>query len=133
MKREKTGGRKPQTPNKIGNDLRAKINDIVSKRIDTIDIDLDALDAKDRLQIITGLLKYSIAPLQSLDPAAAIQLEYIALEKLLTNCPEEFLIQITEKIDLLKGQNIALSNNVVFTVDERARMTFASNESEIEP
>ena len=125
-------GRPKGTPNRNTSDLRARINDIVSNRIDTIDAELDKLKPLERLQIITGLLKYTIAPLQSLDPTTQIQLEYIALEKLLNNCPEEFLIQITNKIDMLKGQSTLSENTPLFVVDERARILFANNESDVE-
>jgi hypothetical protein len=67
--------------------------------------DLAALEAKDRVQIYERLLKYAIAPLQALSPEAQIQYEYIELQKLLEQCPEEFINKITEKIEQLQKQN----------------------------
>ncbi len=61
----KTGGRKANTPNKITIDLRAKINAIVEKQIDSMETDLQALEPKDRLHIVEKLISYCVPKLQA--------------------------------------------------------------------
>lgn len=63
MKGNKTGGRVQGTPNKFTTDLRAKINTIVEKQIDNIEKDLEALDPKERLQIVEKLISYCVPKL----------------------------------------------------------------------
>lgn len=64
-KKEKTGGRQAGTPNKLTGDLRAKINTIIENQIDSIEVDLKALEPKDRLMILEKLLKYALPTLQA--------------------------------------------------------------------
>ncbi len=65
MKGLKTGGRVQGTPNAITSDLRAKINTIVEKQIDNIEADLQALEPKERLQIVEKLISYCVPKLQA--------------------------------------------------------------------
>ena len=65
MKGIKTGGRTAGTPNAITSDLRAKINTIVEKQIDSIEKDLEALEPKERLMIVEKFLSYCLPKLQA--------------------------------------------------------------------
>jgi hypothetical protein len=105
MKGQKTGGRKPQTPNRTTADLRAKINDIVSKQIDTIEFDLQSLKPLERLQIVEKLISYCVPKMQSLDIQTSLELEYKQLEILLQKASPEALEIITQKILTLKSQS----------------------------
>ena len=58
-------GRPKGSTNKITNDLRAKINTIVEKQIDNIEADLQALEPKERLQIVEKLISYCVPKLQA--------------------------------------------------------------------
>jgi len=104
MKGQKTGGRKPQTPNRTTADLRAKINDIVCKQIDTIEFDLQSLKPLERLQIVEKLISYCVPKMQSLDIQTSLELEYKQLEILLQKASPEALEIITQKILTLKIQ-----------------------------
>lgn len=59
----KTGGRVQGTPNRNTADLRSKINAIIENQIDNIEIDLKALEPKERLQIVEKLLSYCVPKL----------------------------------------------------------------------
>jgi len=58
-------GRPKGTPNKITADLRTKINAIVENQIDHIEADLQALEPKERLQIVEKLISYCVPKLQA--------------------------------------------------------------------
>jgi ABC-type phosphate transport system auxiliary subunit len=105
MKGLKTGGRKPQTPNRTTADLRAKINDIVGKQIDNIESDLEALKPLERLQIVEKLISYCVPKMQSLDIQTSLELEYKNLEALLLKADDASLEIITNKILTLKNQS----------------------------
>jgi hypothetical protein len=105
MKGIKTGGRVQGVPNHKTAELKTWVKNLLETNQTQFETDLAALEAKDRVQIYERLLKYAIAPLQALSPEAAIQYEYIELQKLLENCPEEFINKITEKIEQLQKIN----------------------------
>lgn len=58
-------GRPAGTANKLTNDLRSKINAIIENQIDNIEIDLNALEPIQRLQIVEKLLSYCLPKLQA--------------------------------------------------------------------
>lgn len=60
----KTGGRKRGTPNKVTKEVRKRIAAIVARNARNIQSDLDALEPRDRLQILEKLMQYVI-PKQS--------------------------------------------------------------------
>ena len=57
-KRVKTGGRDAGTPNKLTNELRKLLKNILSKEIEKIPDLLEKLDNKDRLDMIIKLIPY---------------------------------------------------------------------------
>ena len=62
-KREKTGGRKKGTPNKVTTDLRLQISELIENNFDNIQSDMDKLEPKERLDFIAKLFEYSLPKL----------------------------------------------------------------------
>lgn len=58
-------GRPAGTANKLTSDLRSKINTIIENQIDCIEKDLQALEPKERLQIVEKLISYCVPKLQA--------------------------------------------------------------------
>ena len=56
----KSGGRCYGTPNKITRDLKQTINDFLNNNIDSLQDNFNQLDAKDKINFIERLLRYSI-------------------------------------------------------------------------
>lgn len=57
---EKTGGRSKGTPNKITGTLKEFISEIIDENRERIREDLDALEPKDRLQVLEKMMQYVI-------------------------------------------------------------------------
>ena len=55
---------------------------------------MDALDSKDRLQIIEKLIQYCIPKQQTISIEAQIQAEYAAIESLIDKLPEKAIDEI---------------------------------------
>ena len=100
-------GRPIGATGKLTGDLRTKVNQIIENNIGTIQSDIESLEPKDRLLILEKLLKYALPTLQALSPEAAIQYEYLELEKFLEKCPEDAIQKIIGKIEELKSNNYA--------------------------
>jgi len=60
----KTGGREKGTPNKLTKTVRELIFEAVQESIEVLPTDLKALEPKERLQIISGLLPYIVSKRQ---------------------------------------------------------------------
>jgi len=56
----KSGGRSIGTQNKITRDLKETINDFLNNNIDSLQDNFNQLDAKDKINFIERLLRYSI-------------------------------------------------------------------------
>lgn len=65
MKGEKTGGRSSGTPNKATTELKQWVKTLLESNQTQFEADLLAVEPKERLQIMTTLLKYSIPTIQS--------------------------------------------------------------------
>lgn len=104
MKGIKTGGRVQGTPNQKTAELKTWVKNLLESNQNVFEKDLQAIkDPKDRLQVMTSLLKFVIAPAtQPLDPEIAIQLEYIELDKLLNSMPDIAVEKLAQKILTLK-------------------------------
>ena len=59
-KGSKSGGRCSGTPNKITRDLKETINNFLNNNIDSLQDNFNKLDAKDKINFIERLLRYSI-------------------------------------------------------------------------
>jgi len=103
-------GRKVGTVNKANSEIKQWVKKLLEANQAQFEADLLAVDGKDRLQIMTALLKYSIPTLQSVSIEAQIQAEYAELEKLLQSAPEAAIDQITERILNLKNQSNETEN-----------------------
>lgn len=95
-------GRPKGAANKTTSEIRAAFQQLVSNNIDTLQDDIDKLEPEKRIAYIIKFAEFLLPKLQSLDPATAIQMEYLALEKLLTQCPDDAIEKIVEKIEQLK-------------------------------
>jgi len=98
MSRQKTGGRKKGTPNKVTKDLRQRITDLLEKNFERIESDFNKLDSEKRLIILEKYLKYSLPPLQTVNVQAEIKSQLEALS-------DEQLTQLAEKI-ITKSENL---------------------------
>jgi hypothetical protein len=58
-------GRPAGSQNKVTVEIRQRINDIVENQLQTFESDLQAIEPKDRLQMIEKLLSYLIPKMQA--------------------------------------------------------------------
>ena len=63
----KTGGRKAGTPNKVTQDAREWLTQLVEGNREQIERDLQSLDPKDRLQVLEKFMQYTIPKLQAVE------------------------------------------------------------------
>ena len=98
-------GRPKGTPNKVTGDLRQWLSKLVDDNRTTFEADLKDLEPAQRLQILEKLMQYCTPKLQAISVEAQINAEYEALEKLLTNAPDEAIDRITERILNLQKSN----------------------------
>jgi chemotaxis regulatin CheY-phosphate phosphatase CheZ len=63
----KYGGRQLGTPNKLTNELRNVLKDILLDELGTIKSKLDTLDTKDRLDVIIKLMPYAMPKIDSVE------------------------------------------------------------------
>ena len=62
---KKYGGRIKGTPNKITNEIRKKLKNIVDNELDILEDTLKHLDSKERLELLIKLIPYVIAKVQT--------------------------------------------------------------------
>jgi len=105
MKREKTGGRGPGVPNRSTTDLKIWVRELLEKNTELFEADLIKLKPNERLNVLQGLLKYSIPTLQSVSAVDLIETEYLQLQKLLDNASPEAIDLLSEKIMELSEKN----------------------------
>lgn len=65
-KRKKTGGREPGTPNRLTNELRTSLKNIVFNEFSELETRLNALETKDRIELLTKLLPYVLPKVQDI-------------------------------------------------------------------
>jgi len=58
LERNKTGGRQKGTSNKTTASLRSVIHGIVERQFETLESDLQEMEAKDKLSIVLKLIEY---------------------------------------------------------------------------
>jgi hypothetical protein len=98
----KTGGRAKGTPNKVTTDLRTWVAAFIESNLAQIEIDLKAIDPKDRIMTLEKFMQYVIPKQQSVNADAQIQSEYVYLERLLETAPDDAINAITDRILNLK-------------------------------
>ena len=64
-KGKKYGGRTKGTPNKITNEIRKKLKDIVDNELDILEESIKHLDSKQRLELLIKLIPYVIPKVQT--------------------------------------------------------------------
>jgi hypothetical protein len=99
------GGRPKGTPNKVTTDLRKWVEQLINNNLSQMKRDLKQLEPKERLMILEKLMQYTIPRQQAISVEAQIQAEYGALERLLSNAPEEAIKEITERVIRLNQLN----------------------------
>ena len=92
---EKTGGRSKGTPNKITGTLKEFISEIIDENRERIREDLEALEPKDRLQILEKLMQYVLPKQRELDLKEPLSnhvtIEYVESGRKPANSEEEVL------------------------------------------
>ena len=91
QKRQKAGGRKAGTPNKVTTDLRQRISNLIEKNFDRIESDFNKLDSEKRLIVLERYLKYCLPPLQTMNIQAEIKTQLETMD-------ERQLNELAEKI-----------------------------------
>lgn len=66
MKGIKTGGRKKGTPNKMTKELRAILKDVLFNQLESLDVTLNELEPKERIEITIKLMAYAFPKLQTI-------------------------------------------------------------------
>ena len=62
----KYGGREKGTPNRLTKELRTVLKDIVYRELETIELRLDELDPKERIELTIKLMPYVFPTLQNI-------------------------------------------------------------------
>ena len=62
---KKYGGRTKGTPNKITNEIRKKLKNIVDNELDILEESIKHLDSKERLEILIKLIPYVVPKVQT--------------------------------------------------------------------
>jgi hypothetical protein len=62
----KYGGREKGTPNRLTKELRSVLKDIVYRELETIELRLDELEPKERIELIIKLMPYVFPKLDSI-------------------------------------------------------------------
>ncbi len=57
---QKTGGRQAGTPNRMTRELRQALKNVLSDEIQKLPENFKKLDAKERIQLLTGLMPYAL-------------------------------------------------------------------------
>ena len=72
----KYGGREKGTPNRLTKELRSVLKDIVYRELETIELRLDELEPKERIELIIKLMPYVFPKLQSIAHSANEPLDW---------------------------------------------------------
>ena len=72
----KYGGREKGTPNRLTQELRTVLKDIVYRELETIELRLDELDPKERIELTIKLMPYVFPKLQSISHSANEPLDW---------------------------------------------------------
>ncbi len=72
----KYGGREKGTPNRLTKELRSVLKDIVYRELETIELRLDELDPKERIELTIKLMPYVFPKLQSISHSANEPLDW---------------------------------------------------------
>lgn len=95
------GGRTAGTPNKVTGTVKEWIATIIDGNRGQFEKDLKALEAGERVRVISNLLQYVTPKMQSASPEELLETEYQKLSDLLDSAPDEVVNEIVERIKRL--------------------------------
>ena len=72
----KYGGREKGTPNRLTKELRSVLKDVVYRELKSIELRLDELDPKERIELMIKLMPYVFPKLQSISHSANEPLDW---------------------------------------------------------
>ncbi len=95
----KTGGRKAGSPNKLTNELRDALGEVLYKQITPRKLNtlLRSLKPMERINALTKLLRFTLPELQSIDVKTQVTEEFKAMENLLRTAPEEAIAELEKR------------------------------------
>ena len=64
----KTGGRQKGTPNRVTKELRSLLKDILYNELESIEVRLEDLTPKERIEILIKLMPYAFPKLEKAHP-----------------------------------------------------------------
>ena len=64
----KTGGRTIGTPNKTTKEIRNVLKNLINNELENIETVLDAMDSKERLQVVIKLIPYILPKIENVNP-----------------------------------------------------------------
>lgn len=103
--RGRLGGRSKGTPNKVSNDIRSWVENILSKNKAQIEQDFAIVDPDSRLRFVEKLMAYVLPKKMAVTIEEQMAEEYKQLEALLSKCPQEAIDRIAEKVIELQEFN----------------------------
>ena len=103
--RGRLGGRAKGTPNKVGNDIRAWVENILSKNKAQIEQDFAIVDPDSRLRFVEKLMAYVVPKKMAVTIEEQMAEEYRQLDALLSKCPQDAIDRIAEKVIQLQEFN----------------------------
>lgn len=98
-------GRPVGAVGKANQDIKQWVKTLLETNQEQFNEDLLAVDAMQRLQIMTSLLRYAIPTLSSVSATDLIETEYQHLQKLLDNASPDVIDLLSEKILELSEKN----------------------------
>ena len=104
-RRGRIGGRSKGTPNKVGNDIRAWVENILSKNKAQIEQDFAIVYPDSRLRFVEKLMAYVLPKKMAVTIEEQMAEEYKQLEALLSKCPQDAIDRIAEKVIELQAYN----------------------------
>lgn len=103
--RGRLGGRSKGTPNKVSNDIRSWVENILSKNKAQIELDFACVDPDSRLRFVEKLMAYVVPKKTAVTIEEQMAEEYRQLDALLSKCPQEAIDRIAEKVIELQAYN----------------------------
>jgi hypothetical protein len=73
---KKYGGREKDTPNRMTKELRSILKDILYHELDQIQVHLDSLKPKERIELLIKLMPYALPKVTSISYAANEPLDW---------------------------------------------------------
>lgn len=64
---KKFGGRKKGTPNKVTDKVRSQFEKLLSKNLNTLQDDIEALEPKDRIKVMLELAKFVVPQIKAFE------------------------------------------------------------------